>query len=123
MSWTVPENATEEWYGRLPFHLAQAEFGAGSPDPSTAILAQLGWHSTFTDPNRGSFAVVRRDGPLHDYLGERIKVTVFPRSVYAYVVARRDIAEEISLTRPLFGRVALLAETSVENAKVEVVLP
>lgn len=118
-TYAPPEGAPEDFYATLPFADAQAVLRSTVPEPRTARLATCEWHSTMIDPGRGSFAVVRRGGPLEELLGERILVTAGGRSVAAYVTALREIEEDLSLYRRAFLALATLA-TERLTVKVEV---
>lgn len=118
---TVRPNETDLYYSRLPFKEAQDVFGLGAPLAGTARIVNVGWHHTFIDPEAGSNAIVRADGPYASLLGERILVTTVgtnnPRSVYAYVhaVSQSDELDwDLSLTRHLYGRLALLSSETTE---------
>lgn len=109
---------TDIWYARLGFPTAQAVLGAGVPLRGSQRRATLGWHGTATDAERGSFALVRRDGPLEELVGERVRITVLLPAgeeilAYAYVLAPADIAEDVSVPRRLFLELAALSSDEV----------
>ena len=119
--WTAPPDAPEDYYAELPWAEGQAVLAAGAPLAGSAKIASCGWHGTRTDPNRGWFAVVAQAGPLADLLGERVRVTAAGRSLCALVVDSRDVAEDISLARPAFARLAVLS-TEQLTVRVEVMV-
>lgn len=95
---TVPHEP-EVLAGRRAFPEAQRLLD-GPTLRSADDLRNAGWHGTLTHPEAGAFAVVRRD--LEDYVGEVIRVTYGSRSCVVYVVAARDVPQELSLTRRAF---------------------
>lgn len=90
---------------------------------SPVYQATAAWHGTVVDPNRGSFAVVRRAGPLADLVGERLKLTTSgpnPLSCLVYVFqAVTSLEQDISLARRAFASLELLARDTVD-VKIEV---
>lgn len=122
----APPDETDLYFSRLPFEEAQQIFALGGVVPRSARRVDVGWHSTFTDPETGSNALVRDGGPLMDLLGERVKITTYgravPRVVYAYVhgVAPADFEWDLSVTRLAFSRLSALSDTT-SPAIVEVV--
>lgn len=106
--------------GRRAFATAQALL-AGSVIQGSAVSVPCGWHGTETDPEVGSFAVVKQDGLLTALVGEIVKVTYRSVVVYAYVLGERDVPVELSLSRRAMMPLALLAEESIV-ATVETVL-
>lgn len=119
MTWVPPAGATEEYYASLPFATAQAKLAETAPNPMTWQLVTCEWHGTRVDPNRGSFAVVRADGPLAGLVGERLRVSFGGREVFVYVVATRAIDDDLSLARRAFAALAVLS-TETLNVGVEV---
>jgi hypothetical protein len=119
----VPENATlsafavvrllweppaasivdDEYLAGLSFTSAQNAFMRDSaPVVGTNKTVTAGWHGTYVNDSKGSFAVVKTDGLLTDFVGERVLVTHrrTRRSVAVYVITESDlITEEISLAR------------------------
>ena len=118
--WVKPDE-TDDYYGRLPFELAQSVLGEGAA--LVTLAGECEWHGTKTDPERGSFCMVRSDGPLAALVGERIRVTSLEaasRSVVAYVHNESaELTEDLSLTRKLYLALSLLSTDSV-NVKIEV---
>ena len=103
---TYPANMDEMLFAMLPWPEAQAQLGAPGVE-GNPVSATCGWHGTSFDPLRGSFAIVSRDGPLADMVGERLAVTrrdlAETRTVYVYVhTDSDDMTEDISLTRRAF---------------------
>lgn len=115
--------ATEQTLARMAFPEAQVVLGATSP-VDRGVQAACGWHGTVVDANRGSFAVVREDGPLAGLVGQRVVLTTqsaaVTRKAYAYVVASSGrVVEDISVTRRLFLELAPLASDEV-SVRVQV---
>lgn len=111
--WSAPD-VEDEQIARWPFLEAQRILADAGTDATTKLSAACGWHGTGFDPETGSNAIVRTDGPLADRVGERVLVTYGRLAVAAYVHTEADIAEDISLTRMLFGRLAPLATDELE---------
>lgn len=89
---------------------------SGSPTP-----IDLGWHDSTTHPEVGSFAVVRAGGPLDDSaVGSVMRLSFSGREVFAYVVGGADVPTDLSLSRPLFARLALLSSETVRATMEEV---
>lgn len=98
---------SEQMLASLPVPDAVAYFGtATGPDRSTAARASCGWHGTKFAEEQGAFAIVKLDGLLSDFVGERVQIRHDDRITYAYVYDERDIAEDISVTRRLFMELA-----------------
>lgn len=117
---TVPD-IDDIQIARYPFSYAQRVLGE-EPPMETSLVASLTWHGTVTSPERGSFALVQRDGRFTDLIGERVRVSTFlGRSVNAYVLGVADLNEEddLSVTRRLFLALAPLATDSL-NVRVEI---
>lgn len=112
----VAPDEPDDFLAALPFPEAQTAL-TSPPVAGSTRSATCGWHGTFTDPNRGAYAVVAPDGPLADLLGERIRVRSGARAVVATVTAERDIPEDLSLARRAFLELALL---STEELRVSV---
>lgn len=112
----IQPRETDLYYSRLPLEQSQSIFALGGPLEAHARLIDVGWHSTFLDPEIGAVALVRAGSPLEDLLGERIRIrthgTATSHAVYAYV---HDLGPEdtmpwdLSITRLLFSRLAPLA--------------
>lgn len=96
---------------------ATAIFGSTGPLSGTATRASCGWHGTKFAEEVGALAIVKLDGALSDFVGERVQVRYEDRVTYAYVYDERDIIEDISLTRCLFMD---LAEPNADELDVTV---
>jgi hypothetical protein len=108
--------------GRYPFEYAQSILGMDPPQDATSTVASCSWHGTLLNPERGSFALVQRDGRFAELIGERVKVSTFlGKSVNAYVLGEAELDEEddISLTRRLFLELAPLSTDAI-NVRVAV---
>lgn len=112
----TPEE-TDEYYARLPFPEAQRIFAAGSPQLSEALVSRIGWHGTATDLERGSFAIVREDGPLAHLIGERLRITRGDRvgrlQVYVYCHSRLELPDDLSVPRRIYLQLGLPAEDDI----------
>lgn len=109
--WTPPL-MDDAHYARYAFPSAQSIF---LPAPTAAeYIGTCGWHGWSFDPERGSFAVVREDGPMADLVGERLKVTYGEQSVAVYCHTSGDTVEDISLSRRLFMALAPAATTELD---------
>ena len=97
----VPDWGEDE-YAALPWAEAQSILAGSGGKTLAAHPAVCGWHGTDFDVNVGAFAVVNRDGPLSDLVGERLRVSYRDRAVYVYVVDAGPTAEDLSLTRRAF---------------------
>lgn len=128
MSYTPPANVPDDYLARLPWDVAQAALGSAGTIAASRQTAVAGWHGTSTDPEAGSFCIVRSDGPLADLVGERVRVTyrvgTLARAVALFCHDEQDFGaaaadEDISLTRRAFMALAPLALDSV-TVEVEV---
>lgn len=108
----------ELMHGRRAFAVAQSLL-AGSPVLPPA-RRQVGWHDSATHPEVGSFGVVSGDGDSADLIGEVVRIRVGDRSAFVYVLGRRGVPTELSVTRRVFASLGLLAAESLD-AIVEVV--
>lgn len=104
---TFRDFAEERIYAALPWPEAQAKLSEPGLTTERPRAASCGWHGTGLDPERGSFGIVARDGPLAGLVGERLAIsrrdTAEARTVYVYVHADSDtLTEELSLTRRAF---------------------
>jgi hypothetical protein len=69
----------------------------------------IGWYGTSVSDEIGSFALANPDGPLVDYVGEVLQVTLQHRTVYVYLLGTsREIESDIALTRRAFLEISLL---------------
>jgi hypothetical protein len=108
VTWAPRPGTPEDLLATLPWAESQQAL-SGGPIPGTLTIATCGWHGTLTEPTRGAVAVLKVGGPLSDLLGERLRVTWEGASVYVVALEERDVAEHMSLARPAFSRLALLA--------------
>lgn len=83
-------------------------------------LVAVGWYDTAVNPETGSFALVRREGPLTDLIGEIVHVSAGDRSVFAYVLGSAGVPTDLALARRAFFALGLLALESLDCV-VEVV--
>lgn len=113
-------NLADEQYAAYAFPTAQARFSESQFKGDAAALASLGWHGVRFDPNQGSLAVVKANGALADFVGERVRIRRGRKSVFAYCYDERDIIEDISVPRRLFVALGFLSATAL-NVTVEVV--
>jgi hypothetical protein len=108
----------DAYFARRGFPSAQQQIGSTGPERGTRQRAVCGWHGTWVDeePQGASFAIVQRDGDLADLVGERVKVSLGDRHIYAYVHRDADLdsGDEISLSRRLFIGLAPLATESLD---------
>lgn len=108
---------------RRSFPTAQSLFEGPVLREATAN-AQIGWHDTEVCAETGAIALVPADGELTDLVGEIVVVKRrLPReirSVYAYVLARAALADDLSLSRRAFLHLGPLAAEFLE-CSVEVV--
>lgn len=112
--YAVSTAVDDEYLSTLPFATAQAALGATQPIPGSDVQAACGWHGTLTDPERGSVAIVRTDGPLADLVGERIRITFEEEAVVAYVHTEADILDDLSVPRRSFMGLAPPAQESID---------
>lgn len=104
-------------WGRRAFPEAQRLFDeAGSPGARWPGQLDTGWHSSSVHEETGAFALVRSGAGLDDLIGEVIEVRTDYRSVLVYVLASRDIEQQLSLTRRAFLALALLTKESISTA-------
>lgn len=104
--YVYPDGMDEMLYAALPWEEAQAQLAMPGVE-GNPIAASCGWHGESFDSHRGSFAIVARDGPLADMVGERLALTRrdtgTSRTVYVYCLRDSDeLTEEISVTRRAF---------------------
>lgn len=101
-----PAGMDEMLYAALPWPEAQVQLAMPGVE-GNPIAASCGWYGQSFDPHVGSFAIVARDGPLADMVGERLALTRrdtgTTRTVYVYCLRDSDqLTEDISLTRRAF---------------------
>mgnify|MGYP001178067294 CR=1 FL=1 len=117
LAWEFPDPAEQEIpdliMARRPWNVAQEAFGRAGVVAGSRRFATAGWHGPFTDPEAGSFAIVRSDGPLADLVGERVRVTyragTLARSVAVYVHDEHDFGEDAADEDISLARRAMLA--------------
>lgn len=110
-----PQGPTDDMsLARLPFRTAQALLLAAPVRDGAAVRLMTEWHGTDTDPERGSFVLVREGSEWADtLLGERLRITYFDRSVFAYCHQTADLDDDVSVTRRLYGALTTLSTTSL----------
>lgn len=115
--------AFEMVLGRLPFTDAQAAFQATGLDSTVLpFTAEVSWHGSKINKERGSFAAAARGGIFEQYVGRRIEITygkARAKTVRAYVNDIADVLGDLSITRRLFAELAPLGSDSVQ-AQVKV---
>ena len=102
---TNPREATDLHYSRYAFSTAQTIFRHSTADRRTQQFATAEWYGAKLDPEQGSNALVRSDGPLADLVGERLLISNpgTPRSVAVYCHAENaEVVTDISLSRRAF---------------------
>lgn len=116
----MPEPVEDEVAaGRRAFAAAQAALD-GPTLRVVAGLVTVGWHDTSAHPERGCFAVVRRDGPLTDLIGEPLLVSARGRSVIVYCMASAAVPTDLSLARRAMMALSTLARETLD-CQVEVI--
>lgn len=121
--WVAPGTSVveDDYYAQLGFYTAQNTLSLNVAAESK-VVATAGWHGTYVDPERGCFAVVKSDGPLADYVGERVRVTNrrLKKSVVVLVHTESElISEDISLSRRAWMAIAFPSDDEI-SARVEV---
>lgn len=104
---------------RLGFEDAQAALGGPTTERKVGMY-ELGWYGTSVSRETGSFALVNREGPLADLIGDVVKVRSERREVFAYVFGSEWLDYDMHITRALFARLDLLAFEKIDVV-VEVV--
>lgn len=104
---------------RQGFPDAQAALGSGVLDAVSGLYG-CGWYGTSVSRERGSFALVNRDGPLESIIGDRVKLTSGDHSTFVYVIGSADLDWDIHITRRSFAALSLLAVDRID-VTVEVV--
>jgi hypothetical protein len=77
----------------------------------------LGWYGTTFHEERGSFAIVREDGPLADLVGDRLRLRYGKATpVFVYCIGAREIADgyDIVVPRRVFAALELLAVDRID---------
>lgn len=126
LPWSVPADATEELYARLPFELSQIVLRSTGTLPGEFDVDAT-WHSTSADAETGAFAIVDANGPLADLVGERLLVTVrgldeeTPPSVAVFVNSEAELYDaDISLTRRTFQELSGLGTNEPLQVRLKV---
>lgn len=101
---TVPEIL----HARYDFDLAQRWLG-GIVEQRLGDAYSCGWYGTATQEDRGCLAIVNLNGPLLDYVGDRLNLSYKQRSVAVYVFGSGDIPYDIALARRPFMALELPA--------------
>lgn len=116
--WSPGPGVGDRHIASLPFADASAFFASHTgPEEVSTTRASCGWHGDMFAEERGAYAIVKLDGPLSDFVGERIRVQYEDRLTYVFVYDERDIIEDLSLTRRAFMQ---LAEASTDELDVTV---
>lgn len=92
---------------------AQAALDAPTRSVHPALV-NVGWHDTSVHPERGFFAVVARDGPLTDLIGDVLRVSAGDRSVIVYCMASGDVPTDLSIARRAMLTLAALAAATID---------
>lgn len=101
---------------RLPFLEAQSAL-AGVPLVGTPDTHSCSWFGTDVLLERGSFALVQRDGPLADLVGDRLKLTWQRKVIYVYCVGTgqpEDVPNDLGITRRAFAALSLLTVDRID---------
>lgn len=124
--WAPRPTVTEEDLSGLPVDVAQTIFAGAAATTLEAMVC--GWHYSNESPPSPASAIVRTDGPLAVFTGERVRVTVDTVTGPASVIVRiEDEApfdgitpqEDISIARDAFMRLGKLSAAAL-SARVEV---
>lgn len=86
---------------------------AGIPN-QTVGRYRTGWHDTSVSRHTGAAAVVRRDGPLAEEVGETLYLISDYGAAYVYVVGGADLLTDISVARRAFLALGQLAEEELD---------
>lgn len=119
----VAQTMPELMIARRAMPVAQ-ELLAGAVLREAAIGAKVGWHDTTVCAETGAIAIVPSEGDLVDLVGEVI-VVKYPtpseiRGVYAYVLGRAPLVDDLSLSRRAFLELGLLSSEFLE-CSIEVI--
>lgn len=99
----------------LPFDSAQAALD-GEVIQTITEFASCSWYGAVVSPDYGCFAIVRDDGPLADFVGDRLRLTdaTSGATVVVYCVTTiSDIDEDVLIARRPFAAFADLAITPI----------
>jgi hypothetical protein len=121
MTWSPPDNETDLYYSRLPFHEAQAKLGETQGD--VWYPAVCGWHGTSFDPEKGSVALISTTGVLavEDFLGERLQIKTaatqygLDRSVFAYAYNSADMGSGSAVANSIVATTGRSGTTTVAS--------
>lgn len=102
----------EVQHARRAFPMAQTLL-AGVPTGDLPTAVDIGWYDTSTHPEIGSFAVVGRESPHEDWIGEIILVSANGRACFVYVIASADVPTPLALARRAFAEIATLSTESI----------
>lgn len=119
-AWRPSSAVTDEQLASYGFATAQDALGGSGGASDESYRVTTGWHGTRIDTRRGWYAVVAKDGPLADLVGERVRVTCRddPRApgVIVYVVTDATVLDdEVSLARQAYLR---LCDPSLDAERV-----
>jgi hypothetical protein len=109
--------------GRMPFIEAQMAYAASGIDSTVLpITADVSWHGTKMNKERGSFAAAKMGGVFEQYVGRRLEITygkAKPTIVRVYLHDILDITTDLSVSRRVFAELAPLGLDFV-SAQVKV---
>lgn len=108
---------------RLPFAEAQTALSGVILERRGAAHNSCSWFGTGVLLERGCFALVQRDGPLEEFVGDRLRLTYGRKCVLVYCVGTAtvvDVPFEIGITRRAFQALELLSVDRID-VLVEVV--
>ena len=86
----------------------------GAQEVLSGAVKRLGyytvnWYGTSVSDETGSFALVNPNGPLNDYVGDILQITVKHATVFVYVLgSSRAIDSDLGLTRRAYLEISLL---------------
>lgn len=98
---------------RLPFDAAQVQLD-GLTEQQLTERYILGWYGSAFHPDRGCYGIVNENGPLVDYIGDRVRITHGQRAVNAYLFGSGDIPYDFVITRRTFAGLELLAKDQIK---------
>jgi hypothetical protein len=109
---------------RRAWAVSQEAWEAGTVRVASG-LARVGWHDTSQHPETGAVALVNRDGPLADLVGDLVRIERPMRtstvSGIVYVIETAALVDDISLSRFAFMRACGVLANEYVEAAVEVV--
>jgi hypothetical protein len=87
------------------------------PESLWPSLVDVSWYGTATHPERGAFAIVARNGPLADLVGDHLRVRYREKTVNVYVIASSlDVLTPLALTRRAYMALEVASVLSVSCA-------